>query len=114
MADFWDLLLARKISGGGGADVSGVTATAGDVDTGKVFVNSSGQEVEGTSTAKTDLQNLNNEVKGLIDGTVTSFTIPEGTTRIRSYAFNRFTTLENINIPELKLLKCTLLPTVQN
>ena len=45
--------------GGGGADVSGVTATAGDVDTGKVFVDSSGQEVTGTSTYKNDYITLN-------------------------------------------------------
>lgn len=42
-----------------GADVSGVTATAGDVDTGKVFVNSSGAEVTGTSTYKSDYTALN-------------------------------------------------------
>ena len=37
--DLYDILLAKKLSGGGGgADVSGVTATAADVDTGKVFV----------------------------------------------------------------------------
>lgn len=37
-----------------GPDLSGVTATAGDVDEGKIFVNSTGQEVEGTSTYKAD------------------------------------------------------------
>ena len=46
-------------SGGGGADVSGVTATASDVDEGKIFVNSSGVEVEGTSTYKADYTELN-------------------------------------------------------
>lgn len=42
-----------------GPDLSVVTATAGDVDEGKIFVNSSGQEVEGTSTYKADYTALN-------------------------------------------------------
>lgn len=52
--DFYDILFARN--GGGGADVSGVTATAADVDTGKVFVDSSGAEI---STYKADYTALN-------------------------------------------------------
>ena len=55
--DFYDILFARN--GGGGADVSGVTATAADVDTGKVFVDSSGAEVPGTSTYKAQYTALN-------------------------------------------------------
>lgn len=51
-------------SGDGGADVSGVTATAGDVDTGKVFVDSTGTEVTGTSTYKADYTALNTLVSG--------------------------------------------------
>ena len=51
--------LYYNLDTGGGADVSGVTATAGDVDTGKVFVNSSGTEVTGTSTYKSDYTALN-------------------------------------------------------
>lgn len=51
---------ANKISSiQSGADVSGVTATAADVDTGKVFVNSIGVEVTGTSTYKADYTALN-------------------------------------------------------
>lgn len=42
-----------------GADVSGVTATAADVDTGKVFVDSTGTEVTGSSTYKSDYTALN-------------------------------------------------------
>lgn len=51
--------LYYKIKDVPGADVSNVTATAGDVDTGKVFVNSSGTEVTGTSTYKADYTALN-------------------------------------------------------
>lgn len=36
-----------------GSDVSGVTATAGDVLSGKIFVDSTGEEVEGTIATKT-------------------------------------------------------------
>jgi hypothetical protein len=51
---------ATKISSiQSGADVSGVTATAEDVDTGKVFVDSTGAEVTGTSTYKADYTALN-------------------------------------------------------
>lgn len=42
-----------------GADVSNVTATAADVDTGKVFVDSTGTEVTGQSTYKADYTTLN-------------------------------------------------------
>ena len=47
-----------------GADVSNVTATAGDVDTGKVFVDSTGTEVTGQSTYKADYTALNTLVSG--------------------------------------------------
>lgn len=40
------------VTGEGGADVSGVTATAGTVLAPEIFVNSSGVEVEGTITSK--------------------------------------------------------------
>ena len=40
------------VTGGGGADVSGVTALAGDVLAPKIFVDSTGVEVEGTITSK--------------------------------------------------------------
>lgn len=57
--------MISKISGGdGGADVSGVTATAGDVDEGKVFVDSTGTEVTGISTYKADYTALNALVLG--------------------------------------------------
>ena len=112
-------------SGDGGADVSGVTATAADVDTGKVFVDSTGTEVTGTSTYKADyialsdnIDDLNEDleevitgdgtgggltvdsVKGLIDGTATTFTIPDGVTNIMGYKFHQMDNLTNINIPD--------------
>lgn len=53
-------------------DVSGVTAVAGHVLDGDVFVNASGQEVEGTMTDR-------GAVNGSIDGlTTTSYTVPAG------------------------------------
>lgn len=53
-------------------DVSTVTASAGDVLTGKVFVNASGQAVAGTMPN-------NGELSQTIDGlTVTSYTVPSG------------------------------------
>lgn len=51
-------------SGSGGADVSGVTATAPDVDEGKIFVDNTGAEVTGTSTYKSDYTALNTLVSG--------------------------------------------------
>jgi hypothetical protein len=112
------------LSGGGGADVSVVTATAPDVDEGKVFVDSTGSPVTGTSTYKADyialsdnIDDLNEDleevitgdgtgggltvdsVKGLIDGTATTFTIPEGMTSIHDYAFAFFSYLTDISIP---------------
>ena len=48
-----------------GADVSGVTATAGDVDEGKIFVDSTGTEVEGTSTYKADYIALSDNIDDL-------------------------------------------------
>ena len=108
----------------GGADVSGVTATAPDVDEGKIFVDNTGEQVVGTSTYKADyialsgnIDELNEDleevitgdgtgggltvdsVKGLIDGTATTFTIPDGTTSIYRYAFYRHINLISINIP---------------
>lgn len=53
----------QKLSSG--TDVSGVTATAGDVDEGKIFVDSTGTEVEGTSTYKADYITLNNNINTL-------------------------------------------------
>lgn len=48
-----------KKHGGGGANVSGVTAAAGDVLDGKIIVSSAGAEVEGTmadnGTVSTDI-----------------------------------------------------------
>lgn len=62
-------------SGGGGADVSGVTATAPDVDDGKIFVDNTGSQVVGTSTYKadyialrTDIDNLNDTLEPVLLG----------------------------------------------
>lgn len=62
-------------SGGGGADVSGVTATAGDVDDGKIFVDNTGSQVVGISTYKadyialrTDIDNLNDTLEPVLLG----------------------------------------------
>lgn len=63
--------LAGK-GGGGGADVSGVTASAGDVLTGKDFVNSSGTLVHGSMANR-------GAVSGSIDGITTiTYTIQQG------------------------------------
>lgn len=62
-------------TGGGGADVSGVTATAPDVDDGKIFVDNTGSQVVGTSTYKadyialrTDIDNLNDTLEPVLLG----------------------------------------------
>lgn len=62
-------------TGGGGADVSGVTATAPDVDEGKIFVDDTGSQVVGTSTYKadyialrTDIDNLNDTLEPVLLG----------------------------------------------
>lgn len=61
-----------KSSGGGGADVSGVTAEASDVLTGKDYVDSSGTLVHGSMVN-------NGGVTATIDGLNNmSYTIPEG------------------------------------
>lgn len=111
-------------SGDGGADVSGVTATAPDVDEGKVFVDNTGEQVVGTSTYKADyialsdnIDELNEDleevitgdgtgggltvdsVKGLIDGTGTTFTIPYGTTKINKSRFSNMSNLKTVDIP---------------
>ena len=58
--------------GSGGVDPSGTTASAGDVLTGKMFINSSGIYTQGT------LPNRGN-VNATIDGiATTSYTIPQG------------------------------------
>lgn len=58
--------------GSGGVDPSGTTAVAGDVLTGKMFINSSGIYTQGT------LPNRGN-VNATIDGiATTSYTIPQG------------------------------------
>lgn len=49
----------------GYADVTGVTATDNNVDEGIIFVNSSGQEVTGTSTSKAEVIQLSEEISEL-------------------------------------------------
>ena len=49
----------------GYADVTGVTATDNNVDEGIIFVNSSGQEVTGTSTSKVEVIQLFEEISEL-------------------------------------------------
>lgn len=105
--------------------INQTTSTAADVDSGKKFVDVNQDVVIGTSTYKADYIALNqsvntindnlesvitgsgsgggltvDQVKGLIDGTGTSFTIPEGTTSIREYAFCNNTALINVDIPD--------------
>lgn len=100
-----DTMKVREMSGNienipTGPDLSVITATASDVDTGKIFINSSGQEVTGTSTYKSDYTALDTDVKGLVNGTATSFTIPDGVTAIRSQLFYGMTTLTSVDIPD--------------
>lgn len=65
-------MIFNLVGKGGGADVSGVTATAPDVLTGKDFVNSSGTLVNGSMANR-------GAVSGSIDGlTTTSYTIQQG------------------------------------
>lgn len=81
------------------ANVSNVTATAGDVATGKVFVNNSGQEVTGTainSTAEFIKMIERNGTNAYKD----NITIPYGTTRIGTMTFYRYSYLANVNIPD--------------
>lgn len=68
-------IMSASLGGGGGADVSGVTATAPDVDEGKIFVDNTGSQVVGTSTYKadyialrTDIDNLNDTLEPVLLG----------------------------------------------
>lgn len=68
-------IMSGSTGGGGGADVSGVTATAPDVDEGKIFVDNTGAQVVGTSTYKadyialrTDIDNLNDTLEPVLLG----------------------------------------------
>ena len=99
-----DTMKVREMSGNienipTGPDLSVITATASDVDTGKIFIDSSGQEVTGTSTYKSDYTALDTDVKGVLNGGASSVTIPSGVTKIKSYLFYSDTSLRTIDIP---------------
>ena len=125
--------------------INQTTSTAADVDSGKKFVDANQDVVIGTSTYKADYIALNqsvntinnnlesvitgsgsgggltvDQVKGLIDGTGTSFTIPDGTTSIKSSKFLNMANLANVDIPDSvtsiessAFINCTSLTSVE-
>lgn len=77
------------------ANVSNVTATAGDVATGKVFVNNSGQEVTGTAVDSTA------DLIAMVQRSGASrITIPNGTTHIGASVFSGWENLKGVTIPD--------------
>ncbi len=95
------------------------------MDTGKIFVDSSGKEVTGTSTAKADLKELKENIEalndelepvilgdgsgggfqlsnviGMIERTATKITLPSGLTKIGDHVFSGYSNLTSVNIPD--------------
>jgi hypothetical protein len=63
-------IIINNYESGSGADVSGVTAEASDVTDGEIFVDATGEEVEGTSTAAADLLDLVETIDGILGGVI--------------------------------------------
>lgn len=77
-------------------DVTDTTAEAADVANTKYFYTNAGIKTLGTASGGGGSVDL----KGIVDGTVTSVDIPSGTNSIRDYAFYDCQSLTSVTIPE--------------
>ena len=73
-------------------DTSAATATAADIVAGKIAYGG-GQQLVGTHTGA-----VPNDLDGMVDGTLTSFTMPSGKSLIREYCFYNFTGLTTVDL----------------
>ena len=72
-------------------DTSAATATAADIVAGKIAYGG-GQQLVGTHTGA-----VPNDLDGMVDGTLTSFTMPSGKNLIFAYRFQNFTALSTVD-----------------
>ncbi|HIU80609.1 MAG TPA: leucine-rich repeat domain-containing protein [Candidatus Coproplasma excrementipullorum] len=73
-------------------DTSAATATAADIVAGKIAYGG-GQQLVGTHTGA-----VPNDLDGMVDGTLTSFTMPSGKNLIFAYRFQNFTALSSVDL----------------